>query len=387
MTCVSVIIPAYNQGRFLAQAVNSVFEQTHIDFEIVVVDDGSTDDTRQIASNYADPKFHYVYQNNQGLSAARNTGIRNSTAPYLSFLDSDDLFLPEKLAILGSVLDEDETIGLVAGQSIPIDENNQQVGKIFDSPPPEKGFELLLGNPLHVGSILMRRSWQQVVGFFDESLRSYEDWDMWLRLAQAGCKMAWVDKPVSFYRFHTAQMTRIGEQMTSATFAVLDKLFSTPDLAPDWKAMCGQAYCNAHLRAAAQAYSSKNFEIAAEHVNKAIELDPTIVTNSSRGLASSFRSWIDLPKINQPLEFLEDVYTHLPESASILRRRRRKYLGETAIQLAFEAIQRGDRALANRFVRRAMRYQPKWILNRGAAALFIRSTRVGNQWFKHKQEK
>ena len=194
----------------------------------MVVDDGSTDDTARVASSFADARVRYVFQDNRGLSAARNTGIRHARGSFLTFLDSDDLFLPEKLSLLLGRFEKDAALGFVAGQAVLIDEHGRPIGEIFDRGLPEDTSALLLGNPLHVGSVLLRREWQERVGFFDESLRSYEDWDLWLRLAKAGCPMGWVARPVSLYRFHRAQMTRLGDQMTTATFAVLEKIFERP---------------------------------------------------------------------------------------------------------------------------------------------------------------
>ncbi len=276
---ISVIIPAYNQADYLAAAVHSVLDQTYRNIEVIVVDDGSTDQTAEIGQSFADPRVRYFHQENRGLSGARNTGIRNARGDYLSYLDSDDLFLPDKLSLLAKVLDATPEVGLVAGQAIPIDESEQKIGKVFDTPLPADPTNLLLGNPLHVGSVLVRKSCQDEVGFFDETLRSYEDWDMWLRLGLAGCGMAWVDQPVSLYRFHTAQMTRIGTQMTTATFAVLDNFFNIPDLPRPWLDLKARAYSNAHLRATAQAYLSRDFERAKEHLSSAVDLNPCLEEN------------------------------------------------------------------------------------------------------------
>jgi tetratricopeptide (TPR) repeat protein len=375
MPKIAVIIPAYNQSQYLGQAIQSVLEQTFKDWEAIVVDDGSSDETRSVALSYPDARLHYIYQENRGLSAARNTGIRNTTAPYLSFLDSDDLFLPEKLAILLENLEAQPAVGLVAGQAIPIDEHGKQVGKIMDTPIPQPSEQLLLGNPLHVGSVLLRRNWQEKAGYFDESLRSYEDWDMWLRLGRLGCGMDYINQPVSLYRFHTAQMTRIGGQMTTATFAVLDKLYSQPDLLPAWRVLRDPAYSRAFLRAAAQAYHAKNYDYAKNYIEQAVQLDPTLAENDGQTLADIFSAWLDLPKTTRPLDYLETVYDNLPDSLQGLAKRKRQRVGDAAIQLAFFSYQQGDMETTRYAVKRAFRCQPRYLLNRGALAIYLRSSR------------
>jgi len=370
---VAVIIPAYNQARYLGQAVESVLAQTFDDWEAVIVDDGSTDETPQVAQCYADRRIRYVRQQNRGLSAARNTGIRQSSAPWLSFLDSDDMFLPQKLSLLLAEAQRKPELGLIAGQAQPIDERNRRVGKLMDAPLPQQPEYLLLGNPLHVGSVLLRRDWQERAGFFDESLRSYEDWDMWLRLGRLGCPMGYVHQPVSLYRFHTAQMTRIGRQMTQATFAVLDKLYADPDLPPAWMALHDLAYSRAYLRAAAQAYFSPDLEEAKACLQQACQLDPTLLEEDAAALADVLRAWLDLPKTRRPLEHLERIYDNLPAELAALRRQKRQRLGQAAVEIAFQAYQLGDMELARYAMPRAFRWQPRYLLNRGCLAVFIRS--------------
>ena len=358
MSKVSVIIPAYNQGCYLGEAIDSVVKQTYPDFEVIVVDDGSTDHTPEVVASYSDERIRYIYQDNRGLSAARNTGIRHSTGIYLSFLDSDDLFLPEKLALLVEELKNKPEIGLVAGQAIPIDEHGNRIGAIFARPFPEDTAQLLLRNPVHVGSVMLRRHWQEKVGFFDETLRSYEDWDMWLRLGKEGCKMGWVDKPVSLYRFHPAQMTRIGSQMTTANFAVLDKIFSDPKIPESWQELHDEAYCYAYLRAAANAYHSRDCTNAEAFLGKAVALKPELLANNAQALAHQFYVWAALPKESNPLAFLEYIYNHLPERLSELRQRRRQDLSRAAIEMAFESYRRGDLAQARYEIRRAFIHCP-----------------------------
>lgn len=369
MTLVSVVIPAYNQSQFLADAVHSVLCQTLDDLEVIVVDDGSTDDTAQVASGIRDPRVRYIYQENRGLSAARNTGIRASTGKYLSFLDCDDLFAPSKLEWLTRALEERPDAGLAAGQAVPIDEEGGRVGAIFDTPPSDDPSKLLLGNPLHVGSVLLVKEWQERVGYFDEDLRSYEDWDLWLRLACAGCRFEWVPKPVSLYRFHLDQMTRIGTQMTTSTFAVLDKFFARPDVTPACLDSRDFAYSRAHLRGAAQAWRVQDSDRGGAHLLEAVKLNPALMEDGGRRLADHFRSWTDLPKITDPLGFLEAIYSRLPAELSPLAGRRRTYLARAAAHFAHQSHAAGDLDKARRLAWKAIGYRPAYLADRSLVAL------------------
>ncbi|NWG13819.1 MAG: glycosyltransferase [Acidobacteria bacterium] len=373
MTLVSVVIPAYNQARYLTEALQSVMIQTLGDLEIILVDDGSTDQTAQIVKGISDPRLRYIYQDNRGLSAARNTGMRSSSGEYLTFLDSDDLFLPSKLELLVRAMESHPEAGIAAGQAIPIDDQGNRIGKVFTKRLPDYPAELLLGNPLHVGSVLLRRSWQQKVGYFDENLRSYEDWDMWLRLALAGCRAVWVPEPVSLYRFHGAQMTRLGSQMTEATFAVLDKFFAQPDLPQAWASRKDEAYSRAHLRAAAQAYVAQDFELAGSHLRHAVRLNPVLMENDASPLAHVFRAWTDLPKTRDPLAFLKSVYLHLPAELEALARLRTSHLGRAAADFALESFERQDYARTRRYALKAFKYRPALLLNRGIVSILVRS--------------
>ncbi len=373
MPAVSVIIPAYNQAHYLHEAIRSVLAQTCPDFEIIVVDDGSTDDTPRVTQEHTDPRVRYIYQQNQGLSAARNTGIRHALGRYLTYLDSDDLFLPDKLTLLIAEIERPPAAGLVAGQAIPIDAAGNPIGHIFDQPLPADPGMLLLGNPLHVGSILLRREWQERAGFFDESLRSYEDWDMWLRLARAGCPMRSIARPVSLYRFHSAQMTRHGVQMTGATFAVLDKVFGDKNLPGDWRALRTRSYSRANVRAAAQAYLAADYPSGAGYLIQAVAQDSSLIADDAARLADHLAAWSELPKVGDRIDFLESIYDHLPPELEILKRRKRHDLGRAAMQSAFEAYHRGDLPAARDAAQRAFRHDPRWLANRGAVAVFVRS--------------
>ncbi|MGA9532817.1 MAG: glycosyltransferase [Anaerolineales bacterium] len=376
MTTVSVIVPAYNQSRFLGAALESIFNQDFEDFELVVVDDGSTDETADVVRSYKDARLHYYFQPNSGLSAARNTGIRKSSGEFLAFLDADDLFLPSKLTSLLRAFHESPELGLVAGQAILIDESGRRIGKTFSQGPPNPIERMLLGNPLHVGSVLLRHGCQEKVGYFDEMLQSYEDWDYWLRLAYAGCRIGWVDEPVSMYRFHQDQMTRDGETMTAAVFSVLNKFYFTSQLRGEWRSLRNEAYSRAHLRAAAQDFAAQNYDQANAHLGEAAKLNPKLLEDGGRPLADHFMAWIELPKFRDPLGFLNRIYSNLSDRFLSLKLRRRSELSKAAMMFAFDAYQVGDLRRARQAIVSAIRHDPKRLRDRGTISVLLRAYRI-----------
>jgi glycosyltransferase involved in cell wall biosynthesis len=373
MPIVSVIIPAYNQGSYLKECIDSVLDQTFQNLEAIIVDDGSTDNTRFVATQYSDSRVRYIYQSNKGLSGARNTGIKNANGSYITYLDSDDLFLPQKIELLLEKLESNRELGFVAGQAVLIDETGKKIGEVFDASPPKNPIEFLFGNPLHVGSILIKTEWQNRVGFFDENLRSYEDWDMWLRLAKAGCKMGWVAKPVSLYRFHSNQMTRDGTQMTEASFSVLNKHFRENDLPNDWIAQKSLAYSNAYLRAAPQAYLNRDSHQAKSHIDHAIRLDPKLLSNNAEPIAKRIAAWSDYSKTGDTLEFIKYIYDNLPDGIPELDSRREYDLSNKAVEVAFKAYQNKNAKKVIESIWFAARFRPLILINRGVISILIKS--------------
>ncbi len=182
---VSVIIPTYNRAALLKEAIESVRSQTYANWELIVVDDGSTDDTQSIISQNRDSRIRYFYQKNAGVSAARNRGIEESRSPLIAFLDSDDLWVPEKLERQVHVMKQHPETGLLYGQvgrySIS-DSNRSEVE-------PLKGLmtvpELLNGpRTLFTSTVIVRRACLEQAGLFDTELHVGEDFDLFLRIAE-----------------------------------------------------------------------------------------------------------------------------------------------------------------------------------------------------------
>lgn len=277
---VAVIIPLYNLRGFVLEAVESALAQTLApsEIEIVVIDDGSTDGGGDLVRPY-EPRLRYVYQENRGLSAARNRGIRESKAPFLAFLDADDRILPGKLAAQLAAFDAQPHLGLIytgvryidaAGQALPQRGWAQYEGDLLP--------RLLLGNVIHPVQALVRRAPVQEVGGFDETLTSAEDWDLWLRLSRRGMQWGFVDRALAEYRVRTDAMHENPERMGENRLRVLDKAFADPPLPSGLVTSRPRAYHNAHLVAACEHLRAGNRAAGNAHFRTAVELRPAFVT-------------------------------------------------------------------------------------------------------------
>jgi glycosyltransferase involved in cell wall biosynthesis len=205
---VSVIIPTYNRGWIVRDAIDSVLGQTYADVELIVVDDGSTDRTPEILDSYGD-RLRVTRQANQGVSAARNRGIGGSSGTLIALLDSDDIWLPKKLAVQvdffkrnpAALICQTEEIWIRNGLRVnPGKRHRKHSGMIF-----EPSLELCLVSP---SAVMVRRELFEEVGLFDESLPACEDYDLWLRV---GCRFPvhLIDKPLTIKRGgHKDQLSR-----------------------------------------------------------------------------------------------------------------------------------------------------------------------------------
>lgn len=227
---VSVIIPCYNHAHYLSYAIRSILDQTFTDWEAIIVDDGSTDSTSEVVATFTDSRIRYIYQENQGLSAARNTGIRTAMGKYLAFLDADDEWEPSFLERCVSVLETDPGVGGVYARNYFIDLEGQKLprlgGKVVR---PERFRARLLESgffPAH--AMVVRAAVLQEVGLFDRELTSLEDWDLWLR-ASARYLFKGIDEPLVRYRVYPGSMSTNASRMHASRLAVLAKYFGLPE--------------------------------------------------------------------------------------------------------------------------------------------------------------
>lgn len=221
---VSVIIPTYNRAHTVSRAIQSVLNQTYQDFEIIVVDDCSTDNTEEVVKGFNDSRICYIrHEQNRGGSAARNTGIRIARGEYIAFLDSDDEWLPNKLAEQMRVFYSDRNCGAVYTDLLHVcKDGHAEVHKGYH---PEGWIlkDLLVTNVVgSASSVVVKRECFKVVGLFDEKLPSCQDWDMWIRIAKHYTFRS-IPEPLVKYLWHQEQISTNFEAVWRGHMAIMRK--------------------------------------------------------------------------------------------------------------------------------------------------------------------
>lgn len=241
---VSVVIPAYDAAGTLPETLASLIAQTFTDFEAIVVDDGSRDDTAERARACGDPRVRVLSIANGGVAAARNHGIDAAGSELLAFLDADDLWQPDKLARQVETMRARPAAGVCVTSATRIDRDSQPVGETLFRDPDDVTEALLLESMI-VGCIssgMIRRPLLERVGGFDTRLSQCADWDLWLRLSLA-TRFAVIAQPLVGYRSYAGNMSSNIGLLERDTFAVLDKFFAA-DGAAAYQRLRRRVYSN-----------------------------------------------------------------------------------------------------------------------------------------------
>jgi len=228
MPAVSVVMPAYNVSRYLGDAIESVRRQTFTDWELLIVDDGSQDDTLEVATRYAtlDPRVIVIHQANGGISAARNTGLARAQGIVIAILDSDDVWMPEFLESQLGILERRPEIDIVTGNAWFIGGSRDgQLARPHPDPRPAPDLLNLIADETCVFIMsLFRRRVYDTLGGFDVTMRSNEDYDYWLRAAIAGFRFCRNDQPLGRYRRRDDSLSASEVRMLHGILRVYQKL-------------------------------------------------------------------------------------------------------------------------------------------------------------------
>lgn len=201
MKTVSVIIPAYNKAELTVRTVRSVLDQTYSQIEILVVDDGSKDNTAEKLEPFS-KEITYIYKENGGACSARNRGIEEAAGDYIALIDCDDIYYPEKIEKSVKCLEKDPSLGFVHTPIKLIDDTDNEIG--FTSYPADKvqgsiAHQLIVDNLVNNSTTVIKKKVFEKVGYFDESIFIPADWDMWLRISEHFA-VGYVDEALTGYR-------------------------------------------------------------------------------------------------------------------------------------------------------------------------------------------
>jgi glycosyltransferase involved in cell wall biosynthesis len=238
---ISVIVPCYNYGHLLFETLDNLRKQTYPDWECIVVDDGSTDTSSEVAKKMIqlDARFSYVYQKNAGLSAARNTGIRHSKGSFVQLLDADDFLESEKFKNQIAIFQQDPSLGIVYSEMRYFTSENLQLRRytisgedkpwisFVDSNTPNLLLEkLVYANLFVVNAPLIRKEVLNQIGDFNVALKSVEDWEYWCRCAFQNVKFKFDSKvdSMALVRTHSGSMSRSINRMMEASLIVRKSL-------------------------------------------------------------------------------------------------------------------------------------------------------------------
>lgn len=254
---VSIVMAAYNYGHYIGTAIQSVLNQDMPDWELIIVDDGSTDNTRNVVNEYSsDPRIRYLYHDNQGQPATENLGISFARAAWIAFIDADDCWLPSKLTKQlelasknpdAAVIYAERALMNASGSEIPAPRRIQYRGEILD--------KLFRQNFIPFSSAMAKADVLQKAGGFNPEYRHANDYDLWLRIAVLGYKFDFVPEILIRYRTGHANLTSRSDVQLQTALLIMDRFVDIyPDLLPpNWVRLCySETYC--HL---AMFYSKK----------------------------------------------------------------------------------------------------------------------------------
>lgn len=379
MAHITVLIPCYNGERFIGQAIQSVLDQTCQDFEIVVVDDGSTDRSPQVVEGFHDPRIRLLFQANGGPGKARNTGARATAGEFLAFLDADDLALPHRFASQLAILESDPQLSVVGSGYVWIDETGAELPWPHHSwqhaPDPNDLATWLVDCPFVPSATMLRRQAWEDVGGFEEDLPGTEDWNLWMRLVVTGHRMTWQQDVVCLYRRSPSGMSENAERTLANSVGALQRVLLRPDFPPHLLLLGQKGLAIRYLDGAKRLYRSRMWEKGKANLEQAISLDPELIAGQPCRVENEILSASLEPLVPDSIEFLESVFRSLPTNAGSVQARKKDILARARLEVLARGLQnRQYGPILKQWVPELARH-PGWLANRTAWAIIARAVR------------
>ena len=315
----SVIVAAYMAADYLGNAIRSVLSQTFVDFELIIVNDASPDDTTKVVEEFSDTRLRYlVHTQNRGLPATRNTGIRASSGKYIAFLDHDDEYLPEKLAAHYDYLEKHPDVGVTYNSRFEVAQSTKIVRAMWIAPEKVTLCDLVLGYPFSPSDVVIRREWLLQIGLLDESNVFHgEDLNTNCRLALVGCRFARVNRILNYRRNHPSRIRKNLDASLHNVFRNLEAIFNDPQCPKEVVKLRNIAFAENYLVWSYWAFLQKQGGLGQDYFRRAIQLDPTIIMNKARKYLE-FLVWhcVVEESDNFP-EIISKVFHQLPQELKV----------------------------------------------------------------------
>jgi glycosyltransferase involved in cell wall biosynthesis len=274
---ISVVIPTYNYARYLPEAIDSALRQTHPPLEITVVDDGSTDATPDVLAAYGD-RIRVIRQKNQGVGAARNTGVSAARGEYVAFLDSDDIWDPRKLELQIARFEADPALGMVHCGAETFDDKGRVLGVLLDGMEGWVATEMLRLDrevvPVHGSGIMVPKRVLEEIGGFDARLPPSDDWDLCYRVA-ARYPIGYVAAVLVRYRQHGTGLHLNIPKMETGMLVALEKAFTSAS--PAVQSLKNHSYGRLHRILAGCYFQARQPRAFVRHTMASLRYDPTNV--------------------------------------------------------------------------------------------------------------
>lgn len=369
---VTVVIPVYNRIAYLGATVEGVLSQTEMDWELIIVDDGSQEDVAGSLARYADPRVTLVRQENQGNAAARNAGLARARGRYVVCLDSDDVWLPRMLEMCVATLEANPDVDVTFVQWQKINAEGALLPK-GPEPEPRCGDllePLLLGYPILPSAALARRHRFHEWGAYTPGL---DDWELWMRWAVQGCRFLCIAQPLLRYRIHAGNLNLNWSRRRQAHFAMLDAIYARTDLPAIAHAVRDRAYARQHAHFAELAWLVGRPADAVADFVQAVRLNPAYLSDldflTRIACAQEGRLDAGLPRapdldraertLVQSLDALFLSASWPAELPPAIRQQRATAYGRAYLALARLAYSLNhDMAAARRFLRRSLLVWP-----------------------------
>jgi glycosyltransferase involved in cell wall biosynthesis len=274
---VSVIIPTYNGARFLGEAMQSVFEQTYPDFELIVVNDASPDNTCEAVKQFDDPRLIYlVHEENQGADVARHTGLQASSGEIIAFLDQDDLFHPEKLQEHVIFLERDPDVGMTYNARFELNYSSKTIRELWRPPCSITLADLVLWFPISPSDSVLRRKWAFEMDLHSDNSRGSEI-SILSHLFMSGCGFGLVDRALNYRRYHSRRKVKDLARACESELSNQIKVFSDARCPAEVLALRGVAHSNLYRYWSYLAFGQGETALGQKFVREAVRLKPSLL--------------------------------------------------------------------------------------------------------------